>query len=191
MLHKTPSLRPLGLLALALLMLGPAHLALAQAPAQQPTLAAGDDEAGEAANPCRIRARSDQQSGGGKRFSATEILDIKLRVRLRDLSGDHLLHLKLRTPNGHHYQTLTVPFSSNEANDGALRKVDGYPRPLKVQATRESTEGSESATLVEVLLPVAGTSIVHSSLYGRWEVRPYLDDDLETCGRRRRFFIDP
>ena len=38
-------------------------------------------------------------------------------------------------------------------------------------------------------LPVAGTSITLSSLYGRWTVQAYLDGQPEPCGPATRFTI--
>ena len=43
----------------------------------------------------------------------------------------------------------------------------------------------------EARLPVAGTSIMTSGLYGRWKVVPHLDDGREACGRARSFVIRP
>jgi hypothetical protein len=42
---------------------------------------------------------------------------------------------------------------------------------------------------VTALLPVAGTSITLSSLYGRWTVQAYLDGQPDPCGPAARFTI--
>ncbi len=127
--------------------------------------------------------------GAGRRtFSATEILDLDFAIRLR-AEGDHLLRLELPTPTGHLYQTLTVPFSTATARAGARRAVAGFPRPLEVRPAEAAAGGAWSS--VDLQLPVAGTPIVHSSLYGRWTATAYLYDDVERCGRPRRFFIQP
>ena len=147
--------------------------------------------ASDAGSRCRIRITS-QQSGGRKTFSATEILDLDLRVNLRtDVTGDHLLHVKVRTPGGHLYQTLTTPFTTDAAKVGRERSVDGYPRPLIVQPARVENEGGRARISVLARLPVAGTAIVHSSLYGGWTAEAFLDNDDTSCGRVRPFVIQP
>ncbi len=42
---------------------------------------------------------------------------------------------------------------------------------------------------VSAALPVAGTSITLSSLYGRWTVQSYLDGQPAPCGPASRFTI--
>jgi hypothetical protein len=132
---------------------------------------------------------------GTPTFSAARTLDVELRTRIRPvLSGDHLLHLKLRTPRGYLYQTITVPFrfesSSLDRAEGereATRVVAGYPRPLAVQTLGEPTSPRRRETGVSLdqataRLPVAGTSISLGSLFGHWTVVPYLDDQTAPCG---------
>ncbi len=122
-------------------------------------------------------------------FQATRILDLDFEVRFADFSGDHVLHLKLQTPGGHHYQTLTAPVSA-AAGDGALRRVEGFPRPLQVRVTRPVRGGSGDTSVVQQL-PVAGTSIVASALYGTWTATAYLDDATAACGPAVNFVITP
>lgn len=141
---------------------------------------------------CNIRVRS-LQSRGAKRFSATGILDLDFHVRLRPVPGDeHTVRVEIETPKGHLFQTLTIPFTSEPSQVGARRAVDGFPRPVEVQLARPVASNSTGA-MSEVVgrLPVAGTPIVHSSLYGRWRARAYLDDEIAPCGRARAFIIDP
>ena len=45
------------------------------------------------------------------------------------------------------------------------------------------------ADVVTATLPVAGTSITMSSLYGRWSVEPHLDGQPGPCGPAARFTI--
>jgi len=132
---------------------------------------------------------------GTPTFSAARTLDVELRTQIRPvLSGDHLLRLKLRTPRGYLYQTITVPFrfesaSADRADEEreATRLVAGYPRPLAVQTLGEPTSPRRRGTGVSLdqataRLPVAGTSISLGSLFGRWTVVPYLDDQTAPCG---------
>ncbi len=137
----------------------------------------------------RVKVRS-PQSDKRRRFSATGILDLDFKVRFRKLpDGDHLLRLKILTPHGHLYQELTQPFTTDTTARDRSRQVDGFPRPLPVKVT--SPAGAR-ATIpkVKVRWPVAGTPIVHSSLYGTWTVEAYVDDDTRRCGPAATFRIE-
>jgi hypothetical protein len=111
-----------------------------------------------------IEIRADRDRRDRHRFSATRIVELRFGTRLsRHPQREHTLRLRLYTPSGFLYQVLSVPV-------GAGRNG---PRRL------------------EARLPVAGTSIMASGLYGRWRVVPHLDDSLEACGSGRRFVIRP
>jgi hypothetical protein len=107
--------------------------------------------------------RSDVDSRDRSRFSATGILELRFGTRL---SGgpkqERTLRLRVYTPDGFLYQVLSVPVAAQRGRRG-----------------------------VEARLPVAGTSIMASGLYGRWRVEPRLDDSSEPCGAGRRFTIRP
>lgn len=167
---------------------------LAAAARAQTGAAAGDQPVAAPAKAkrlCDVEISSPESRGRGT-FSATEILDLDLRVVLRkQLSGDHLLRVDVLTPNGHLYQTLTVPFTSEETPAKALRAVEGFPRPLAVQPAEKVVRGGKAARSVTARLPVGGTPIVHAGLYGKWSVRAFLDDDAEACGPTRGFRIGP
>ena len=135
-------------------------------------------------------------------FSAKETLDLELRTYLRSvrkISGEHLLHLKLYTPRGYLYQTITVPFHSKPRRAERPRRdaleyqpsrvVPGFPRALDVQKTKHVRKGRRRFDQVTARLPVAGTSITLGSLFGRWTVVPFLDNETAPCGRSRRFRI--
>ena len=115
-------------------------------------------------------------------FSATRILDLEFQTLLqRRVKGEHALQLRVYTPRGFLYQVLSVPFETPTgkkpitAVDGSAggRWADRWPRRL------------------EARLPVAGTSIMASALYGRWRVVPHLDDRPAPCGPGRSFVIKP
>jgi hypothetical protein len=139
-----------------------------------------------------IRITSPQQTetkGGRGPFSATHILDIRFATLLRrELPGPHVLALKLFTPRGHLYQTLTVPFTASGQSRGD-RLVDGYPRPMREQETRPVTDQGSTAFELVATLPVGGTAIMTNSLYGEWRVDPQLDG--APCGNSARFEINP
>jgi hypothetical protein len=142
-----------------------------------------------AGGPCLATAVSSPQgepSGSGA-YLATEILDLEFTTTLSigPIPGDHLLRLRVETPSGHLYQQLDVPITTDGSS--LQRSVAGYPRALPVQRIGH-TEGAQPTAMA--LLPVAGTAIVHSSLYGTWEVTPYLDDASVACGPSQTFRIE-
>ncbi len=105
-------------------------------------------------------------------FSASSILDLKLETTLA-AKGEHQLEFKVYTPKGHLYQSLTAPMSASAPKDG--------------RREREGNKQIASATL-----PVAGTTIVTSSLYGEWKVEAFVDGERETaCAKPRSFVIEP
>ena len=120
------------------------------------------------------------EQGEQARFSTVRILDLDFTIRFDDgFSGDHLLHLKLLTPKGHHYQTLSTWMTSDPALRKSLRRVEGYPRPLAVRLWRKA--GLPSLPEVTLSIPVGGTQIVTNSIYGMWTAEAYLDDQSEVC----------
>jgi hypothetical protein len=130
-------------------------------------------------------------------FSSRETLDLLLRPRFRqNVQGDHLMQLKVFTPGGFLYQVIAVPFvgaadaRGQQAAAPPARVVPGYPRPLEVQQlvlVRGSTTRAEYE--LRARLPVAGTSITLSSIYGTWSVQAFLDGRAEPCGPATRFTI--
>jgi len=126
----------------------------------------------------------------GRTFSVQKTQDIHLLVLfLSEVQGDHTLEVKLKTPRGHHYQTLTAPITTSPTESGATRRVPGYPRPLEVQqlTSYNTRQGARLGTVMS--FPVAGTSIVTSSLYGEWEAELYLDGEPMACAVRNPFVI--
>jgi hypothetical protein len=81
-----------------------------------------------------------------------------------------------------------VPFTG-EDRDPRPRLVEGHPQPIVESTLRPvSVEGTRGFA-VGARLPVAGTAIVTSSLYGGWTVVPHLDGQLDPCGPGRHFSI--
>lgn len=130
--------------------------------------------------------------------SAARTVDLTLEVQIRPvLTGDHVLRLKLLTPRGYLYQTMTLPFRFDAVAPGegverppATRRVPGFPRPLPVQSLAPPSRRRPAADRVTARLPVAGTSIALGSLFGRWTAVPYLDDGTAPCGPGGSFVID-
>lgn len=127
-------------------------------------------------------------------FSATQILDLQFRTTLNpSLKGQHVLELKVYTPRGHLYQVLTVPFTAPIQRFPAPmpreRIVDGNASVLNDRAAKVVIDEPDPQPSLATTLPVGGTSIVTSSLYGRWTVTPHLDGSLKPCGPARQFRI--
>ena len=145
-------------------------------------------------------------------FSSRLVLDLQFQARLRqELQGDHVMQFKVFTPGDFLYQVITVPFvgtapapdartrAARARSEAATRApgppppraMPGYPRPLPVQGLVPTTGDTRSRVHygVSATLPVAGTSITLSSLYGRWTVQPYLDGQPAPCGPASRFTI--
>lgn len=133
-------------------------------------------------------------------FSATKILDLQFGALLhKRVSGEHVMNLKFYTPKGHLYQQIDVPFTGGvkavgvrgaEASTGPrMRCVDGYPQPLPEQSLVAVKTSAGRGYQVTARLPVAGTSIMTSSLYGKWKVVPHLDGSSKACGKASTFSI--
>ncbi len=154
--------------------------------------------------PIEVFSPQSDQPRWNRRFSATGILDLEFRVHLwGDVAGAHRIDLKLYTPDGQLYQTLTVPFRVSDGNPAAgasasstppragrvKRKLSDYPKPIEEVEIPSTWKGWKRHAAVSATLPVAGTSIVWSSLYGRWTAEAFLDGALSRCGAPARFSI--
>lgn len=127
--------------------------------------------------------------GSTPTFSATEIIDIDFVVRLDgQIAGDHLLELRISTPNGHAYQTLTVPISTDERSVGEISVV-GFPRPLRVRFLEPEAIDGRSLLSAVVAFPVGGTNIATGSLFGLWSVEPFLNGQSIACNQIARFIV--
>jgi hypothetical protein len=127
----------------------------------------------------------------GRSFSAADSTDLIIHVLFdRSLEEDHVVTLRVLTPNGHLYRQLDVPLTSSDRGDSATsRRLPGYPYPVRVHTPRTVNVGGSKFESVEVVFPVAGSTIVTSSLYGRWEVEVSVDGASEPCGRRTFFHL--
>jgi hypothetical protein len=110
-----------------------------------------------------ISVSSPDRPRARERFSATKTVDLQFRMRLRDADEDrHLISLRIFTPNGHLYQEIQVVHRA---------------------------ESGRRVSSISARLPVAGTAIATSSLYGRWRVVPYFDDGPRPCAPASVFTI--
>jgi len=155
-----------------------------------PVLAQVGPQGGKFCARVQVGSESVDPMLGGRTYSVQKTQDIHLLVLfLTEVKGDHILEVKLKTPRGHLYQTLTAPISTSQTEAGATRPVPTYPRPLEVQVLEpySTRQGTRLGTVLT--FPVAGTSIVTSSLYGEWEAEVYLDGEGMTCAVRNPFVI--
>jgi hypothetical protein len=95
-------------------------------------------------------------------YSAARTVDLRFEATLlQDVGPGTRVELRLYTPRGHLYQLLRMA---------------------------APVSGGSSAPWTAVL-PVAGTAIVNSTLYGEWRVEPHLDASPQPCGRALRLRI--
>jgi hypothetical protein len=126
--------------------------------------------------PSREDVRVEREDVAARRvrsFSAARTLDIELWTRLRhDVRRDSRLEFHVYTPQGHLYQRLRA-----------------LPQVAVVVGERDRRRSRERVSVAT--LPTAGTTIVNSSLYGRWRVEPHLDGELRPCAPALRFQVGP
>jgi hypothetical protein len=147
--------------------------------------------------PCAfiLLSSPDQHDGAfAKTFSALTIADLKFSVLFSRptsarLGGDHTVELRVFGPGGHLYQSLMVPFSSDSARAGQQRVLEDYPRPVTVELVGKTSYKGVEYSRIDLMMPVGGTSIVTSSLYGQWRVEAFVDGNAVACGRATTFTI--
>jgi hypothetical protein len=113
-----------------------------------------------------ISVTSPDRPRARERFSAAKTLDLEFEMRLRKGREDEdpqLVRFRVLTPKGHLYQEIQTA-------------------PQRAERRRRGSTASGQ-------IPVAGTFIATSSLFGRWRVVPYLDDDPKPCGAAAVFSI--
>lgn len=137
-----------------------------------PALAHERDDWGAVCAVGRIHSPDVEESPGRRpRFRASEVIGIEFEVATaRVPEGAHRLQLRLFTPQGYLYQTLSGT--------------------LEVAPSRHRHRRPKPAQPVRVRLSVPGSPIVTHSIYGRWKAAPYLDGAEEPCGQARSFWID-
>ena len=113
---------------------------------------------------CVVDIGSEQAPLAFRHFRATRVVELEFEVQLWHLrKAERAPQLRLYTPDGFLYQVLE---------------------------TREVRSRS-AARRYRARLPVAGSSIMQSGLYGRWRVVPHAGDGRDACGQSRSFFIRP
>lgn len=127
-------------------------------------------------------------------FSAAKILDVDFAIVFskkvaEQFSGVHVVEFRVYTPQGHLYQSLSIPMTNDGARAGTSHPVPGYPDPMPVRVLQSILRGGGQGMFAEVRLPVAGTSIVSNSLYGEWKAEAFVEDEIAPCGQPALFRI--
>jgi hypothetical protein len=105
-------------------------------------------------------------------WSARQVVDLEIRTSLRSARNARPVELRVLTPGGQLYQTLSA---STPTPPTYVTNGRAAPRPVAAAAR----------------LPVAGTQITQRGLYGLWSVVPYLEGGLEPCGPAASFTLAP
>jgi len=125
------------------------------------------------------------------RFAVTKVLDLTFTVLFSpSFFGDHMVDLKVFTPDGQLYRSMAVPINDGKRPAGE-RSVAGYPRPVRERTVTQVTRDRAAYAAVAIPFPVAGTDIVSSGLYGRWRVQAHFDDNPDPCAPATYFFLNP
>ncbi len=171
-------------------------------------LVAGAAQAQAPARSCvRVEVSSDQAPARGSgsptrppttsvlvasspRFSVTKILDLTFTVLFPpSIEGDHVVELRVFTPDAQLYRSVAMPVSRGPASPA--RAVEGYARPVPQKALTQVSRGRSRFAAASTTLPVGGTDIVSSGLYGRWRVEAYLDGAEQRCAPAGFFVLNP
>jgi hypothetical protein len=119
-------------------------------------------------------------------FRSTEILDLIFQVEIEgELQELQVLTLKINGPNGYLFRELTVPVTTAPSRHSKKVLLDGFPHPVRLAVV----EKVGSKGMIELRFPVAGTSIVSSSVYGSWHVVPLIDGTPSSCAAESKRFI--
>jgi len=133
--------------------------------------------------------------GGVAAFSATKVIDIQFAIIFSptvaaQFSNAHNVELRLYTPSGNLYQSISIPITNDPKRAGERHRVPGYPDLVPVQVLQSINHGGGKGMFATVTLPVAGTSIVSNSLYGRWTAEALVEDEIAPCAQPTAFVVN-
>jgi hypothetical protein len=83
------------------------------------------------------------------------------------------VNIQLTTPNGYPYQAIELPVAPAGSKE-TQRQLHGYPFPVNVQNFASTKVNGQGALHVQGSIPLAGSNIESSSLYGRWSAEASL-----------------
>ncbi len=114
-----------------------------------------------------------------KVFRATRILDVRVRAVIPanvEFESNDVVVFRFTTPRGGRYREIEVPVRPSRTGAEKERRRPGYPFPLEVQEPQSLRLNGQPAKTVETRLPVGGTAIMESGLYGVWRVEAFVGD---------------
>jgi hypothetical protein len=127
-------------------------------------------------------------------FSGAKVINVEFAIIFskkvaEQFAGVHVVEFRVHTPQGHLYQSLSIPMTNDSGLAGSRHPVPGYPDPMPVYVLKSIKRGNGQGMYAEVTLPVAGTSIVSNSLYGEWTAEAFVADEIGPCGQPASFTI--
>jgi len=132
--------------------------------------------------------------GGASSFSATKVLDIQFAIIFskeiaKQFANAHNVEFRVYTPQGNLYQSITIPITNDPVRAGERHRIPGYPDLVPVQVLQSINHGNGKGMFATVTLPVAGTPIVSTSLYGEWRAEAVVEDEVTPCSTPATFVI--
>jgi len=138
-----------------------------------------------------VSSAAEPRTNAVKGFSATKTLDLTLSLTFNDNpSTDHVAELKIFTPDGALYRSITLPIPA-ASKEAVERVLPDYPRPIKERHLINISTQAAKAFKLDFTLPVAGTDIVANGLYGSWSAQPFLDGKPKPCTKTLTFKLKP
>jgi hypothetical protein len=108
---------------------------------------------------------------GGRQFILSSVDGLYVCVVWQGLAGSYAEQLTFVAPDGHVYQTVTVPF----VTAGATPPANGIQSEGRRFEVTPAGWGANGEALVIGALPVAGTFIRQRALVGLWTVKVALN----------------
>jgi len=122
-------------------------------------------------------------------FSVTTTSDLLLTAVLdASTKGDHVLEIKVITPDGGLYRSITVPIT-DPGRAAKAQSLKGFPHALLTKPMIWTVIGRRKALAVTVPFPVGGTDIVSNGIYGTWKLKASLDGAPSTCATASSFSL--
>lgn len=159
------------------------------------SFAAASLTTGAAEAPCSrlLVAKSEAPAAWVTSVSAVDTLDLDLVVVLpwklaKDWRNEHTMEIDVLNPLGNLYQTIEFPFVVEKRGRRSSLFSPGQKEPVEAEFLTLSGQGQDKYLGVKARLPVAGSSIMQSSMYGTWSVVTRVDGGVVSCEGARSTF---